>query len=295
MAKSETTELFFPYYINQSRLLDLYAILNGGYAEYEEIESTSSRDKKKSGSAKADVSGGFRILKIGGVLNVDGESSKSEQTSLNSKIVQTPTSMLSTVTKTLTERGYIRDLMDSTEGSFVIVPVVLKINSIKALIDEASSLLTLSEKMKALGSSQVGKTKNPTLDQVKKISGIVHELFGSEEIVYESNDFALIGSISEESLYQSNRADIIGTKLHCLAQVKRIFPNGTQLMKNTTFTKIQDKESKAALIESLRKLTEDSNFDYECDAIPEIQGKPVYQLEIVALYQTSKISEQQKA
>ena len=46
MSKNESNskvELFFPYYINQSRLLDIYAILNGGYSEYAEI---TTRDRK---------------------------------------------------------------------------------------------------------------------------------------------------------------------------------------------------------------------------------------------------------
>lgn len=33
----ENRKLFFPYYINQGRLLDIYAILNDGYSEYSEI------------------------------------------------------------------------------------------------------------------------------------------------------------------------------------------------------------------------------------------------------------------
>lgn len=30
--------VFFPYYVNQNRLLDIYAILNKGFSEYEEIK-----------------------------------------------------------------------------------------------------------------------------------------------------------------------------------------------------------------------------------------------------------------
>lgn len=32
-------EIFFPYYVNQGRLLDICAILNGGYSEYSELQS----------------------------------------------------------------------------------------------------------------------------------------------------------------------------------------------------------------------------------------------------------------
>ena len=40
--KETKVELFFPYYINQSRLLDIYAILNGGYSEYAEITNINN-------------------------------------------------------------------------------------------------------------------------------------------------------------------------------------------------------------------------------------------------------------
>lgn len=60
-------------------------------------------------------------------------------------------------------------------------------------------------------------------------------------------------------------------------------------MKNTRFTKFRDKESKKGMINALSELTKNSNFDYESEAITEIEGKPVYQLEIIALYQLASI------
>ena len=40
-------DLFFPYYVNRGRLLDIYAILNNGYSEYEELSYSSSSENKK--------------------------------------------------------------------------------------------------------------------------------------------------------------------------------------------------------------------------------------------------------
>ncbi|HJG30553.1 MAG TPA: hypothetical protein K8U80_04055 [Collinsella ihuae] len=286
MSNKYAEELFFPYYINQSRLLDLYAILNGGYTEYEEINASSEATNKKSGSAKVEGSG-FKIFRIGGGLSGTIEGGSNEASSSSTKIVQTTTSMLGIVISALNDRGYVRDIASANAGSFIIVPVVLKINSIKSLINEAKALLELSEKMQAVGTKTSGKTKSETLEQVKQIAGVCRELFGAEEIICETDSYALVGTISDEHLYQAVRADIIRTELRCLAQVKRVFPEGTQLMKNTIFTKIRDTSSKKALIESMRALSDNGNFEYECDAIPEIVDKPVYQLEIVALYQSS--------
>lgn len=56
--------VFFPYYVNQNRLLDIYAILNRGFSEYEEIKEESSSGKsssKRGGGAGV----GFKIFKLG--------------------------------------------------------------------------------------------------------------------------------------------------------------------------------------------------------------------------------------
>ena len=45
--KTDSIELFFPYYVNQSRLVDIYSILNGGYSEYSEITTAVSAEKSK--------------------------------------------------------------------------------------------------------------------------------------------------------------------------------------------------------------------------------------------------------
>lgn len=56
-------------------------------------------------------------------------------------------------------------------------------------------------------------------------------------------------------------------------------------MKNTIFTKIKDVSAKQAFIDSLAKIAEGDLFDFEAVAISSINTKPVYQLEIIALYQ----------
>lgn len=55
-------------------------------------------------------------------------------------------------------------------------------------------------------------------------------------------------------------------------------------MKNTVFARIQDATSKRDLIDSLTQIQKDGNFEYSSEAIPEIVDKPVYELEVIALY-----------
>lgn len=264
--------------------MDIYAILNKGFSEYEEIKEESSSGKSSSKRGGAGV--GFKIFKLGitaeAELNKNSENSGSKE----SKLVQTTTSMLSMVVDQLSQHKFLKEISKSQPGDFVCIPVNLKINSIKGLINEAIEMTELSQKMQEVGGNRLKGSNNASLASLKKIGAVTKDLFSAEEIVSENDDYAVIGTITDQNLYQANRQDIIDVELTCLAQIKRVFPDGTQLMKNTVFTKIMDTCSKEALIKSVAAL---NSGPIKCDsvAIMEISGKPVYQLEVVALYQES--------
>lgn len=281
--KEHQKELFFPYYINQGRLLDIYAILNGGYSEYEEITTTSIVEKSKGTKGTLTGSGGFKILNIGGDLSGSYEHKGTQENDSKEKKVQTITSILSLVVHTLKNKKYVTEITKSTSGSFVVIPVSLQINSIRSLIEEIADLLKLCSDMQRFGASVKG-----TAQQSKDINTMLSSikvLFDGEEVIYETPDFAIVGNIIDSNLYQASRADLIGVNLNCLAQVKRFFPMGSELMRNTIFTKIKDKSAKQKLIESVSTINSGKVFDFEATAISEIEGKPLYQLEIIALYQ----------
>ena len=109
------------------------------------------------------------------------------------------------------------------------------------------------------------------------------ELFASEEIVFDSDGYSVVGSISDSGLYQATRDDIVDSELICLAQVKRKYEKGTQLLKNTVFSRLKDEEAKKGVIEAVKALA-NSNYDYQASVITEIRDKVVYELEVVALY-----------
>lgn len=281
--KETKVELFFPYYINQSRLLDIYAILNGGYSEYAEITTSVSTEKTKSGKLNGQVSGGFKLVNLGGTL--DGEFAKTDGGSRENreKKVQTITSILSMVKTSLADKGYLVELLKAEPGNFVCLPVNLQINSIKFLITEMTDILKLITNMQKVG-VQIQWNRQDIKNYEDMLKSI-QILFAGEEILFETDRFAITGNILDENLYQGTRSDLINVKLTCLAQVKRVFPDGTELMKNTIFTKIKDTVSKDSLITSMQGLTSGNIFDFEATAVSSIKNKPVYQLEIIALYQ----------
>lgn len=280
--ESDKLELFFPYYVNQGRLLDIYAILNGGYSEYEEITTAISTEKANGVRAETGGSVGFKLFKLGGTVSADSTKTSANNNENKAKKVQTVTSMLSLVKNTLQSRGYFKEVTESSPGQFVCLPVVLSLNSIKSLLTEMSDILKLADGMQKMGVTvKCAGKKNGIENALKSIQ----VMFNGEEVLYETEEYAVIGNIVDTHLYQAVRADIIGVDLMCLAQVKRVFPNGAELMRNTIFTRTKDTSAKQKFIEAMNPIVDGNLFDFEAVAIPSIQGKPVYQLEIIALYQ----------
>lgn len=282
-ASEKVKELFFPYYINQGRLLDIYAILNDGYSEYVELTTAISEQKAKSGKADVSGNGGFKIFKFGASVSGGIENKSNNQSENKEKKVQTVTSVLSIVKSTLEERGYLKDIHNAAPGQFICIPVVLRINSIKSQLEELAELTKLAVSIQNMGIATGPKNKPPkAMEDVMKA---VQVLFSGEEILFDTDDYAVIGNIVDSNLYQSTRSDIIGAELNCLAQVKRVFPNGCELMKNTIFTKIKDSNAKEKLVKEVSSVVGNNVYDFDAVAVASISDKPVYQLEIIALYQ----------
>lgn len=159
----------------------------------------------------------------------------------------------------------------------------LGITGIESMIAEMTDILKLAANMQKVGIKINGAGQDTK--QYENILKSIQVLFAGEEILYETESFAITGNILDENLYQGTRSDLINAKLTCLAQVKRVYPDGTELMKNTIFTKIKDASAKDKLITSMQALTSGNVFDFEATAVSSIYEKPVYQLEIIALYQ----------
>lgn len=173
-------ELFFPYYINQSRLLDIYAILNGGYSEYSEITTAISDEKAKNGKTEATVSGGFKLFNFGGTISGDIGKTDSRSYENKEKKVQTVTSVLNIVKSALSEKGYFAEIEAANPGQFVLLPVTLSINSIRSLMSEMSDLLKLAGNMEKIGATVKGAGKsNKEIDDILKT---IQVLFAGEEV-----------------------------------------------------------------------------------------------------------------
>ena len=281
----KASSLFSLCYVNQPRLVDIFAIMNDGLTEYEEIEESSSFGSKSSASAKVKVGPGFRLMKVGASAEAGLEDNERNSASVKGRRVQTVPSMLKIVLDQLEKGCFIKGVAEASEGDFVRIPADFKINSLKSLVNEAVSLVELGDKMKGVGAAEESSKNQGSVKQLRAIANVVKDLFGAEEIVSQEEKYAVVGTISDQYLYQASRRDIVDINLTCFGQVRRIYPNGTQLMKNTVFTKMQDPAAKESFIEGMAKLVEGQSFAFDSTAIVEITDRPVYQLDVIALFQ----------
>lgn len=92
-------------------------------------------------------------------------------------MVQTTTSMLSMVVEQLSQHKFLKEILKSQPGDFVCIPVNLKINSIKGLVDEAIEMTELSQKMQEVGGTKLKGSNNATSASLKKKSELSPKIY----------------------------------------------------------------------------------------------------------------------
>lgn len=112
-------ELFFPYYINKGRLLDIYAILNHGYSEYEEITVSSGAESQKTSKGEVSIGAGFKLFNFGGIASDEKVKTNNDGTQVTEKKIQTISSMLRIVLGMMRNKKYLAELGNANEGDFV--------------------------------------------------------------------------------------------------------------------------------------------------------------------------------
>ncbi len=274
-------DLFFPYYVNKGRLLDIYAILNKGYSEYEEITSSIASEKQKVDKGEMSIGASFKLFNFGGTASDEKTKTNTENNQSTEKKIQTITSTLKIVLDEMREKKYLCSLHDAKDGDFVeLDSITFQINSIKMLMDELDEISKLCGNMQAFSNT----SDKMTVKSFNNISKSIRNLCNGEEVLYINDEYAIVGNIYDEFLYQAVRSDLINTKIQCLCQIKKKFLNGTSLMRNTIFSKIKAKDQKDTFIKAINQLSKGQVYDFDSVAVTEIIGKPVYEIEIIALY-----------
>lgn len=279
--------LVYPYYVNQPRLIDLSAVLLGGYTSYEEIGFQNDFIKHQDAKGKVNASNRlFSLFNIGAEAALDIERDDHESTKRTIQKVQTAASLLSAVLAELRTRKLIHSLDDAKPGFLVDFEFEPRINSAKAVIDELIQLQSLSEKLQNTGNNSGGKSKgSKTKNNLDMMASSIRELFDAEEIVGDLSDCAVVGLIDDTNLYLSRRDDVLDKQLRCFATLKQIYPEGTTLLKNSIFSRIGSRELKAEFCNALKQFAEEGFYEFNSSIIMEITDKPVYEVDIIAMYQ----------
>lgn len=274
-------DLFFPYYVNKGRLLDIYAILNQGYSEYEEITSSVASEKQKVDKGEMSIGASFKLFNFGGTASDEKTKTNTENNQSTEKKIQTITSTLRIVLDEMREKKYLCSLENVQDGDFVeLDSITFQINSIKMLMDEIEEILKLYGDLKAFNSREI-KT---AVGQFKNVSKTIRTMFNGEEVLFEAENYAVVGNIFDEFIYQSIKSDLINSKYRCLCQIKKIYPEGTSLMRNTIFSKIKDKSYKDNVIKAVQQVCCENGYEFNSTAVAAIENKKVYEIEIIALY-----------
>ncbi len=221
------------------------------------------------------------MFKIGGARADGKESSNADSTTLSVKKIQTIPSILKIVIDELRDKKILKDIQNSHEGDFVeIESVSFQLNSIKALIEEVDEIIKL---IPNLNTNNQNNSKND-ISSFKKIANSIKIICNGEEMLFKDDNYAVVGNYYKDCLYQATKSDIFNNKFRCLCQIKRKHDNGTSLMKNTIFTQIKGKEAKDKIINSIVEYCQKSAITFNSIVESEIENKPVFEIEIIALY-----------
>ncbi|MCB5279612.1 MAG: hypothetical protein LHW59_08840 [Candidatus Cloacimonetes bacterium] len=278
--ENKTPSLILPYYINQGRLLDTYAMLNDGFSEYEirTLGAESGGQTTKTGNI------GFKAVVLGAGFQKDVQSSIISENKHEIKKVQTISSILKYVLDTLESEYMIskKDIKDTKEGDFVVIPVVFKMNSFELAIQKYDSILEVGKQFPGEGVNKNEITRTIKMwDESKKA---LRNLIPGNEVVCEKDDYVLSSSLDESNLYQSTLSELIDLNLMCLCQIREIENNApgvrNKLLRDSPLSILNNSEQ---FLESLEPFKNNGSFSVDLEIMPST-NKPVYGLEIIALY-----------
>lgn len=282
-------KMMLPYYINFNRVLDLYSMINGGYSDYEVVSISGKEEKKSEISGKGSFSISHILLNIGADAGAKSEKGHIVEKSSEAKKVQTLPSMLKSVYDFLYHNNYINKLDNDNIGDFIELDVRFKINSMRLYFKEIENFLTFCCEGANLDKSKENeKSRKESIKNFKDIiesTKIVQSMFTGDELLDNRLDeYAVFGRFDTDNLYTGNVYSIADTPLKCLAQIKNIYHNGTNLLKDNLTSKIKVEDFINPLMTLFNNSQVNDTFNIDCDIVCDIKNKKVYELEIISLF-----------
>lgn len=284
-----------PFYINETRLIDLCAIQNGGFSEYEIHSNSSEHASSDTGRIKAGIT-----LVFG---SRESTQSKSNKQGAEIKKVQTIASILhQTIERSETKNE--NDLREKQVevGDLITVPVYFKLNSYTLDIEAVDATFTIAriavrEQAKAAVHDETAKDKSKNAEkravefaeqqynQISKewseVKTALSMLVSEDEVFSETDDYAIVSVLESDCLYQSSLASVIETDLKCFGQIKAIRDGSTGLLNNSLLKKVNNPEE---FIKTMESASFQDSVDVSLHITLNTEAKIIYEVEIIGLY-----------
>lgn len=87
-------------------MLDIYAILNHGYSEYEETTVSSFDESQKATKGEVSMGTEFKLFNFGGIASGEKANTDSDDTQVTEKKIQTVSSILQIVLEMMRSKKY---------------------------------------------------------------------------------------------------------------------------------------------------------------------------------------------
>ena len=282
-------------YINQSRLLDICAMENNGFSEYEIYSNESSLDSTK----KYGLSAGFKAIALGKVDSA-GEEGMSHSHSTEVKKIQTISSIFKNTLEQVKSQSKSEDDLKNRQvraGDFIIIPAKFHLNSFNLGIEAFDAVLRMYEPIISKNNTKSNRKKSAdvangpnvlTPDVFKTIKQewealkeALNVLVEYDEVYCENEQFAIVSTINRECLYQTTLQGIIDVPLNCFAQVKEVRPGSTGLLKNSLYRKIDNIDT---ITEPLEAFAKNKPLNIELEVASSTIAETIFEVEVIGMY-----------
>lgn len=282
-------------YINQGRLLDICAMENNGFSEYEIYSNELSSDSTK----KHGLSAGFKAIALGKVDSTEEEGS-SHSRSTEIKKIQTISSIFKKTLEQVKSQSKNEDDLKNGQvhaGDYIIVPAMFHLNSFNLGIEAFDAVLRMYEPIISKNKTKPNKSRTPGVTNdpnvltpeifktIKQEWGALKEALGVlveyDEIFCENEQYAIVSTISPECLYQTTLQGIVDVPLNCFAQVKEVRPGSTGLLKNSLYRKIENIDTVTGPLE---EFTNNQPLKIELKVESITVAEIIIEVEVIGLY-----------
>ena len=264
-------------YLNQKIVFDLLAVIEDGFVQVTNLNISSSKDQRTSGSVEAESGFGLYGVKTKIKAAFAKQSNNTDEKSSNEERVHTPTSLFSKLVSYLEENSLIVDINNKNDlsnlktGSFVRFDSRLEKNPLISLLESLEQMGVLAIRMQTKGKKGKGNDDDSMLKEIKTMKKSLTENHTSDLIctINEKDNLKTVIPVYLEYFVHNNMSEIIDGNYSVVGKVIKIVKDqedNINLFRNTGF-KLFKQEALEELFDQM------SNYNDEQIEFPDIESK----------------------